>query len=249
MLGADSVTAYEMASAYGTFAAEGWRSESTTILEVRRANGGVLYQATDDREQVFDTDVMANTTAALRGVVEDGSGSYAGRLGRDSAGKTGTVEQQPVRVVRRLRPAARDGRDDVQAGRRRQPAAHAGRRRTARGHRWLVPGPDLDRIHAARPGGRGGDAVPDAVGRAVGGAHAARRRPRLTPTPSQAPTPTRDAHPDRNADGRADRPGEPDRPAEQSRERTGATVLPARGWRSADTLTKRDSLTASLAGP
>ena len=90
VLGADSVTAFEMASAYGTFAAEGWRSESTTILEVRRANGGVLYQATDDREQVFDTEVMANTTAALRGVVEDGSGSYAGRLGRDSAGKTGT---------------------------------------------------------------------------------------------------------------------------------------------------------------
>ncbi len=50
----------------------------------------VVYAGPNEGSQVFDEDVMADTTAALQGVIENGSGEYASRLGRPAAGKTGT---------------------------------------------------------------------------------------------------------------------------------------------------------------
>ncbi|MBR7503298.1 penicillin-binding protein, partial [Mycobacterium tuberculosis] len=49
-----------------------------------------VYKADTKGERVFDKAVAAETTYALRQVVNGGSGSYAQNLGRPAAGKTGT---------------------------------------------------------------------------------------------------------------------------------------------------------------
>ena len=83
----------DVASAYATFAAQGVYAKPYFIQSVNGRNGGVLYEAKPQGEQVFDSAVMADLTAALKGVVDIGSGFEAKKLKRPAAGKTGTSQE------------------------------------------------------------------------------------------------------------------------------------------------------------
>ena len=95
VLGAASPHVIDVASAYATFASQGVYAQPWFIVEVKGANGGLLYQANPPTPQeVFSKDVMADLTYALQQVVNNGTATYGtSGLGRPAAGKTGTSEQ------------------------------------------------------------------------------------------------------------------------------------------------------------
>jgi len=91
LLGSAAPHVLDMASAYSTIAAEGKRAAPYSITSITTVDKKrVIYQHGVRPEQVFDPGVMADTTHAMRQVIQRGSGSYAQNLGRPAAGKTGT---------------------------------------------------------------------------------------------------------------------------------------------------------------
>ncbi|WP_345712495.1 transglycosylase domain-containing protein [Kineococcus glutinatus] len=90
VLGTSSPHPVDVAEAYATFAAQGVRTQWHTVASLADSTGATTYTASPSQERVFDEDVMADATYAMQQVVQRGSGSYASRLGRDAAGKTGT---------------------------------------------------------------------------------------------------------------------------------------------------------------
>jgi membrane peptidoglycan carboxypeptidase len=92
VLGTSSPRVIDIANAYATFAAQGVYAKPYMVLDVESRNGGVLYQASPQSQQVFEKDVMADLSFALQTVVTGGSGFEARKLGRPSAGKTGTSQ-------------------------------------------------------------------------------------------------------------------------------------------------------------
>ncbi len=95
VLGAASPRVIDVASSYATFAAQGVYASPWFLVEVKGANGGLLYQATPPSPNtVFSKEVMADLTYALQGVVNNGTATAGtASLGRPAAGKTGTSEQ------------------------------------------------------------------------------------------------------------------------------------------------------------
>ena len=81
----------DMASAYGTFAADGIHADAIVVTRVEDAGGRVLFAAGPTRRQVISPEVAGQVTAALNDVVRRGTGQEA-RIGRPVAGKTGTSE-------------------------------------------------------------------------------------------------------------------------------------------------------------
>ncbi|QTE29487.1 transglycosylase domain-containing protein [Pengzhenrongella sicca] len=92
VLGTDNVRVLDMASAYATFAAQGFHSTPFIVREATYLkDGAVAYRGAGTREQVFQADVMADTTYAMTQVVQVGSGkTWIKPLDRPIAGKTGT---------------------------------------------------------------------------------------------------------------------------------------------------------------
>lgn len=93
VLGVASPHVLDVASAYATFAAQGTYAKPFLIVEVGNKNGGVLYKANPQGQEVFSKPVMADLTYALQNVVKFGSGFAANKLGRPAAGKTGTSQE------------------------------------------------------------------------------------------------------------------------------------------------------------
>jgi 1A family penicillin-binding protein len=91
-LGAYEVTPLEMAGAFATLATSGVRLDPTPIIRVTDETGNVLE---DNRNRqgtrVLSTNVAANVTDTLAGVIKSGTGTSAA-LGRPAAGKTGTAD-------------------------------------------------------------------------------------------------------------------------------------------------------------
>jgi membrane peptidoglycan carboxypeptidase len=82
----------DMASAYGTFAANGVHADLRVLKEVRDSTGKVLLADKAVTNRVFDEEVAADTTYALEKVVTDGTGaSTASKIDRPAGGKTGTA--------------------------------------------------------------------------------------------------------------------------------------------------------------
>jgi penicillin-binding protein 1A len=92
-LGAVGITPIEMASAFATFASNGWASETTSILRVTDSDGNVLLDNTPQPRLVLNPWAAAQTNNALQAVVNEGSGKQAA-LGRPVAGKTGTTSSE-----------------------------------------------------------------------------------------------------------------------------------------------------------
>ena len=93
-LGVEEVSPLDLASAYLTLANDGTRVEPYAIVRIEDVDGNVLWEP--DRpapeEGAVERDVARGVTEALRGVIEDGTGTAAD-IGRPAAGKTGTTQE------------------------------------------------------------------------------------------------------------------------------------------------------------
>ena len=91
-LGTNGVTVLDMASAYGTLAADGNHVEPVLVTRVTGRDGTVLWRADPRRSRVLPTATSRTVTGVLQQVVERGTAVNA-RIGRPVAGKTGTGEE------------------------------------------------------------------------------------------------------------------------------------------------------------
>ena len=90
-LGAQEVSVFEMASAYGTFAYEGIHISPTLVTRIDTADGVNLWASTPIVTEAMDRETANTVTAALSEVVRAGTGTRSA-IGRPSAGKTGTTQ-------------------------------------------------------------------------------------------------------------------------------------------------------------
>jgi len=90
-LGAQDVSVLDMASAYGTFANGGTHVDPVFVTSIEDADAVDIYREIPARADVLDQTVADEVTAALTEVVRRGTGQQA-RIGRPSAGKTGTTQ-------------------------------------------------------------------------------------------------------------------------------------------------------------
>jgi membrane peptidoglycan carboxypeptidase len=101
VLGTDYVTNVDLAHAYSTIAAQGYRTTPHLVTKVTDGDGArLIHEGPTTRERVFEDDVMSAATHALQQVVEEGSGAEAqnllgpdGETRRPVAGKTGSSQQ------------------------------------------------------------------------------------------------------------------------------------------------------------
>ncbi|MDQ3147305.1 MAG: transglycosylase domain-containing protein, partial [Actinomycetota bacterium] len=91
-LGSEEVYPLDMASAYGTFAAEGVRHVPYFVEEITNRKGEVILRGRDEGTRVLSEDVSRQVTDVLRGVVTGGTGTAAALGARPVAGKTGTSQ-------------------------------------------------------------------------------------------------------------------------------------------------------------
>ncbi len=114
-LGAIGVTPLEMAAGYATFAANGWQSDTTFIVQVSDSQGQVILDNTPKPKLVLDPWAAASMNSVLRSVIVSGTGKEA-QIGRPAAGKTGTTSSERdvwfVGYVPQLSVAIWVGRDD-----------------------------------------------------------------------------------------------------------------------------------------
>jgi len=114
-LGAVGVTPLEMASAYATFASNGWQSPTTMIVRVTDSSGNVLLDNTPKPQLVLEPWAVATLTNVLQGVINEGTG-VAAQMDRPAAGKTGTTNSERdiwfVGYVPQLAAAVWVGNDD-----------------------------------------------------------------------------------------------------------------------------------------
>lgn len=92
-LGSVDLTPLEMASAYATFANNGWQSDTTMIVRVTDRSGRLLLDNTPKPQLVLDPWAAASLNSALKDVINNGTG-VAAQIGRPAAGKTGTTSSE-----------------------------------------------------------------------------------------------------------------------------------------------------------
>jgi penicillin-binding protein 1A len=93
VLGTSSLSLLDLTTGYATFATGGKLLKPYTILEMRRANGDVIYRRTDDVQeprQVVPEEKIAELNSMLMAVVKSGTGRRADLGFAPQGGKTGT---------------------------------------------------------------------------------------------------------------------------------------------------------------
>ena len=91
VLGSNETNTLEMASAYGTLATGGVRTDPTPVSKITDSDGKVIYEAHPETKQVIDPEVAAQADSILQKVVQYGTGTAA-NIGRPQIGKTGTAQ-------------------------------------------------------------------------------------------------------------------------------------------------------------
>jgi penicillin-binding protein 1B len=93
ILGSAEVTPYEVAVAFSTLANQGIRVTPMPIKKIMNQEGAVLERRSIQAEQVLPPDVVYMITHLMEGVIENGTGREARKMGfvRPAAGKTGTT--------------------------------------------------------------------------------------------------------------------------------------------------------------
>jgi penicillin-binding protein 1A len=89
-LGASAVSLWELLTAYSTFANQGARTDPYLIEKVLDRYGRVLTAHQPQPERVISPESAFVMTDILKGVIEEGTGRRARKLGTPAAGKTGT---------------------------------------------------------------------------------------------------------------------------------------------------------------
>src|SRR6056297_296610 len=92
-LGQDAFSPLELASAYATYAGEGFQVRPRLVLRVEDAEGRSIFTAADVEEQAMDIQVARAVTDVLADAVSSGSGRAAALEDRPIAGKTGTTNE------------------------------------------------------------------------------------------------------------------------------------------------------------
>ncbi len=114
-LGSVDLTPLEMASAYATFANNGWQSDATLIVQVTDSRGDVLWDNTPKPQLVLEPWATATLNDTLQTVISSGTATSA-QIGRPAAGKTGTTSSERdiwfVGYVPQLSTAVWVGNDD-----------------------------------------------------------------------------------------------------------------------------------------
>ncbi len=93
-IGADEVTAMDMAGAYATFANGGKRIHPFAAVEIYNSRGDLIYRHDRDTpppQQIFPPGPILDMVSMMKHVVQDGTGRRAQLDGIDAAGKTGTT--------------------------------------------------------------------------------------------------------------------------------------------------------------
>ncbi len=93
-LGTSTVTPFEMASAYSTFASGGVRHEPFMIWRVEDAFGRVIYEHLVRGRKVLDPEITYQIVDMMKSVIDHGSGRAVREMGftGPAAGKTGTTD-------------------------------------------------------------------------------------------------------------------------------------------------------------
>lgn len=91
-LGTATPSVLDNTNGYATIAAEGKRATPHIIASVKSTDGEVDYTASTSTTQAIDRDVAVDVTEALTHPITEGTASYAQRVRRPAAGKTGTAE-------------------------------------------------------------------------------------------------------------------------------------------------------------
>ncbi len=90
-LGSANVTLLELTSAYGVFAAQGYRAEPFLITRILDKDGNILEEVEPSAVEVISPQTSYLITSLLQSVIQEGTGQRAKALGRPAAGKTGTT--------------------------------------------------------------------------------------------------------------------------------------------------------------
>jgi penicillin-binding protein 1A len=90
-LGPFPVSTLQLASAYGTFANQGFHNPAYLVDRITDSEGRVVEQHQNRGTAIIQQNVANTITAALRGVVEGGTATNARLPDREVAGKTGTT--------------------------------------------------------------------------------------------------------------------------------------------------------------
>ena len=93
VLGTNVVNPLDMASAYGTLAANGTHRPPVAITKITTADGEVIYKDESEPEEVLEPAVAYLATSALEQVIQRGTAAAYGDIGRPAAGKTGTAQE------------------------------------------------------------------------------------------------------------------------------------------------------------
>lgn len=90
-LGAQELAPLDLASAFGTFAADGIHTQPILVTSIETSDGVNIYSETPVSTPAIDPGIARQVTAALTEVVSRGTGRLA-QIGRPLAGKTGTSQ-------------------------------------------------------------------------------------------------------------------------------------------------------------
>ena len=93
VLGTNVVNPLDMASAYGTLAANGTHRPPVAITKITTADGEVIYKDETEPVEALEPAVAYLATSALEQVIQRGTAAAYGNIGRPAAGKTGTAQE------------------------------------------------------------------------------------------------------------------------------------------------------------
>ena len=145
VLGSNEVTAVDMATVYATFANRGVHVAPVLVTRISRPDGTVLFQHHHTQERVLDADIADTVTSILEQGVQRGTGTAA-QLDRPVAGKTGTANEWTNAWFAGYTPQLATA---VWVGFHKGQIADGPAGDGHQGDRRLVPGPDLEALHAA----------------------------------------------------------------------------------------------------
>ncbi|HJR45122.1 MAG TPA: transglycosylase domain-containing protein [Actinomycetota bacterium] len=93
VLGSNEVNPLDMASGYGTLAANGTYNAPVAITRITGPDGEVIYKDETEPVEAIEPAVAYITTSALEQVIQRGTAASYGQIGRPAAGKTGTAQE------------------------------------------------------------------------------------------------------------------------------------------------------------
>jgi penicillin-binding protein 1A len=90
-LGSANISLLELTSAFGVFAAQGYRAEPTLITQIQDKDGHILEEVEPSAIEVISSQTAYLISSMMQSVIQEGTGQRAKALGRPAAGKTGTT--------------------------------------------------------------------------------------------------------------------------------------------------------------